>query len=116
MDSFESQAQAGCIRIQGVLSVSGEGLVFKQESFLRNMRVCGLIAFGSCLLLFPIGWWCNSIHCHVSIVTRHGNLTLAQGVKVDNWLCIWSAPTCTNTGAWQVKLDLAQGGPVNGQL
>jgi hypothetical protein len=25
-----------------------------------------------------------------------------------------SAPTCTNTGAWQVKLALSQGGPVNG--
>ena len=75
--------------------------------------MCGLIVVGSLLLPFPITFWCNSIHCQVSIVIQHGRLTLAQGIEVDNWLCIWSAPTCTNTRAWQVKLASAQGGPVN---
>ena len=65
------------------LSVSGEGLVVKQESRLQN-GMCSLMSFGSPLLPFPIGWWCNSIHCQVGIVTRHDNLALAQGVEVDD--------------------------------
>ena len=68
------------------------------------MTMCGLMDGGSFLLPFPITFWCNSIHCRVSIVTRHGMLTLAQGIEVDNWLCIWSAPTFTSAGAWQGKL------------
>ena len=43
MEPFERQA--GCIRVQGDLSVSGKGLVFKRESFLRKMGVCNLIPF-----------------------------------------------------------------------
>jgi hypothetical protein len=58
--------------------VSGEGLFFRLELILRNMRVCGPIAFGSCLFPFPIGFWCNSIHCQVGIVTRHQHFSSEQ--------------------------------------
>ena len=54
------------------------------------MTMCGLMDGGLFLLPFPITFWCNSIHCRVSIVTRHGMLTLAQGIEVDNWLCLVS--------------------------
>ena len=79
---FESRA--GGIWVQGMLSVSGEVLVFKREPLLREWGVCKLMAFGSLLLPFPIGFWCDNIHCQVGSVTRHGNLTLAQGIKVGD--------------------------------
>ena len=68
------------------------------------MTMCGLMIVGSFLLPFPVTFGCNSIHCQVGIVTRHGKFTLARCIEVDNWWCIWSVPICTNADARQVNL------------